>query len=99
MPTVKLLPQNIEVQLPSGSSLTELEFELHGQESIPFGCRAGACGACVIEVLEGLDQLGKRSTGESAFLDTLGYAGDAFRLACQCRVNGAVAIRVAAPHT
>jgi ferredoxin len=94
MPTVKLMPQSVEVVLPDGSPLTELEFELYGQESIPFGCKAGVCGACVIEILNGIDYLGNKSREESDFLETLGYPGDSFRLACQCHVGGAVTIQV-----
>ncbi|WP_116138100.1 2Fe-2S iron-sulfur cluster-binding protein [Trinickia diaoshuihuensis] len=94
MPTVKLMPQSVEVVLPDGSPLTELEFELYGQESIPFGCKAGVCGACVIEILNGIDYLGNKSREEKDFLETLGYPGDSFRLACQCHVGGAVTIQV-----
>ncbi|SHJ55023.1 2Fe-2S iron-sulfur cluster binding domain-containing protein [Paraburkholderia terricola] len=92
---VKLMPQGIEVALPAGSPLTELEFELYGQESIPFGCKAGVCGACVIEVQEGLDHLGNKGKDEKTFLESLGYPDEIFRLACQCRVTGAVIIKVA----
>lgn len=95
MHIVKLMPQNVEVALPNGSSLTELEFELHGRESIPFGCRAGVCGACVIEILQGVDYLGAKGKEERDFLETLGFPGDSFRLACQCSVNGAVTIQAA----
>lgn len=96
MHRLTLLPQAIEVWLPNHASLTELDFELHGRESIPFGCRAGACGACVIEVLEGLPNLGSRQAEETAFLCTLGYPDERFRLACQCRLTGAATVQVAA---
>lgn len=94
MHTVKLMPQSVEVVLPHGSPLTELEFELYGQESIPFGCKAGVCGACVIEILEGIDYMGSKSKEENDFLETLGYTGDTFRLACQCHLFGAATIQV-----
>jgi ferredoxin len=81
-----LAPQNIEVLLPANSSLTELEFELHGHDSVVFGCRSGACGACVIEVIRGADAFGARLPAEATFLESLGYAGEQFRLACQCRI-------------
>ncbi|MBR8057523.1 (2Fe-2S)-binding protein [Burkholderia dolosa] len=93
---IVILPQQAEAWLSPGSSLTELEFELYDQESIPFGCKSGACGACVIEVIEGLPHLGTKGASEAAFLETLGYPGDGFRLACQCRLNGEVRIRAAA---
>jgi ferredoxin len=82
-----LAPQNIEVLLPANSSLTELEFELHGHDSVAFGCRSGACGACVIEVIRGAEAFGARFPAEATFLETLGYTGEQFRLACQCRIG------------
>jgi ferredoxin len=88
-----LLPQNIEVKLPPDTALTDLEFELHGSESIQFGCRSGACGACLIEIVEGVTPFNEKSAEEQAFLSMLGYAGDAFRLACQCRLRNNVTIR------
>ncbi|RKP46040.1 2Fe-2S iron-sulfur cluster-binding protein [Trinickia fusca] len=98
MHRLTLMPQGIEVWLPNNAALTELDFELHGQESIPFGCRAGACGACVIEVLEGVTNLGNRQDSEDAFLHRLGYPDQRFRLACQCRLTGAATVQaVAAP--
>ncbi|MCW5233883.1 2Fe-2S iron-sulfur cluster binding domain-containing protein [Verminephrobacter eiseniae] len=89
-----LRPKNIEVELPAGSALTDLEFELYGQETIPFGCRSGACGACLIEVVEGNAPFNERSQEEQAFLAVLGYSGDSFRLACQCRLLNNVTIRL-----
>lgn len=90
---VSISPQNIEVELPVNSDLTELEFELHNQEAIPFGCRSGACGACLIEVVSGgIDALTPKGDAESAFLSVLGYEGESYRLACQCRVLDTVTI-------
>jgi ferredoxin len=86
-------PQGLEAWLSAGSPLTELEFELYGQETVPFGCKVGACGACVIKVEEGVANLGIKEGEEQRFLETLGYPGIEFRLACQCRLNGDVKIR------
>jgi ferredoxin len=94
MHTVKLKHQDIEVRLPAGSPLTELEFELHGTDTLLFGCKAGVCGACVIQVLDGRNCLGTKKIEERNFLETLGFPGDDFRLACQCHLNGAVTIQV-----
>lgn len=90
-----LMPHDIVVFLPNGCQLTELEFELRGRPSIRFGCKAGACGACVIEVLQGGANLSEKSADENSFLLRLGHVGDEFRLACQCRLNGEVTIRAA----
>jgi ferredoxin len=80
-----LLPQGIEVILPKGSPLTDIEFETP-QCIIPFGCRSGACGACVIEVVEGVEALGEPDDVERDFLADLGHSADNHRLACQCRL-------------
>ncbi|WP_114809669.1 2Fe-2S iron-sulfur cluster-binding protein [Paraburkholderia kururiensis] len=86
-------PQGLEAWLSTGSSLTELEFELYGEQTVPFGCKAGACGTCVIKVEDGVANLGVKADEERNFLETLGYRGAEFRLACQCRLNGDVKIR------
>jgi ferredoxin len=61
--------------------------------SILFGCRDGACGACMIRVLEGADNLSAMLDDERDFLETMAAEPDE-RLACQCRVRGDVKIEV-----
>lgn len=91
---ISILPQNIDVHLPVDSALTELEFELYNQEAVPFGCRSGACGTCLIEVVSGsVGALTSKGDAESAFLSVLGYDGESYRLACQCRLLDTVTIR------
>lgn len=89
-----ILPSGIEVVLPPGSSLTEVEYETR-QRLIPFGCRSGSCGACVIEVLEGAVSLGEPDPDELDFLEDLGRSSIDHRLACQCRLRGDATIRIA----
>jgi ferredoxin len=80
-----VLPQGIDVMLPKGSPLTDIEFETP-QRMIAFGCRSGACGACVIEVVEGVEALGEADDVEREFLADLGHSEDNHRLACQCQL-------------
>jgi ferredoxin len=61
--------------------------------SILFGCRDGACGACMIRVLEGAENLTPMKDDERDFLETMAAEADE-RLACQCRVKGDVKIEV-----
>lgn len=89
---VTAMPKGAEGVLPAGTPLTELEYEMNS-DCIPFGCKAGACGSCIIEVLDGLANLSTKEADEAAFLEMLGFSGKEFRLACQCRLNGAVTLR------
>jgi ferredoxin len=95
---VKVMPANSEVWLSANAPLTNIEYEAGGTEMIPFGCRVGACGACAIEVLDGIDTLGKKNREEADFLEALGFVGDQFRLACQCRVGGDATFKLAVPE-
>ncbi|MFJ7152515.1 2Fe-2S iron-sulfur cluster-binding protein [Streptomyces sp. NPDC100445] len=89
-----ILPAGTEILLPAGSPLTEVEYETT-QRLIPFGCRSGSCGACVVEVLEGFGSLGEPDDDELDFLEDLGRTGGDHRLACQCRLRGDATVRVA----
>ncbi len=61
--------------------------------SILFGCRDGACGACMIRVLENPQNLSPMQESERDFLETMA-ARDDERLACQCLVLGDVTVEV-----
>jgi ferredoxin len=63
------------------------------ETSILFGCRDGACGACMIRVLENPQNLSPMDEHERDFLETMAATEDE-RLACQCRVLGDVTIEV-----
>jgi ferredoxin len=89
-----VLPQGLDIILPAGSPLTDIEYETP-ERVIPFGCRSGACGACVVEVVEGADALGESDEDELDFLDDLGRSGGSYRLACQCRLHDSATIRLA----
>jgi ferredoxin len=93
MPFITIEPGSRKVELPKNSPLTDLEFECFGDNVIPFGCRAGSCGACAIEVLENPTHLGQANDNEVKFLADLGYPGARFRLACQCHLAGDAVIR------
>ena len=50
----------------------------------------GQCGTCVVEVLEGLDNLSPRTDVENRFLKR---KPDNYRLACQTLANGPVTVK------
>jgi ferredoxin len=53
---------------------------------LPYGCRAGSCGICRVEVLSGMEYLEEKNFVEE---DTLERCADPshVRLACQLRVK------------
>lgn len=75
------------IEVPLNTALTELD------DYISFGCRAGACGACAIEIIKGSENLSAMDEDEKAFLDELALGESIYRLACQCKVLGNVKIK------
>jgi ferredoxin len=69
-----------EKEIPDGAPLVEYCEEA----GVPFACTEGVCGTCVIEVIEGMDNLSSFTQEERDFL------GDPRneRLACQCKIKG-----------
>jgi ferredoxin len=68
-----------EYELPDGSSIIEACEEA----GVPFACTEGVCGTCVIEVVEGMENLSEFNQAESDFLGEMGCE----RLACQCKLK------------
>jgi ferredoxin len=69
-----------EKELPEDSPLAECCEEA----GVPFACTEGVCGTCVVEVLEGMENLSELTQEEKDFLGEQ----DKERLACQCRIKG-----------
>lgn len=68
-----------EVELADGSPIAEACEEA----GVPFACTEGVCGTCVIEVVDGMENLSSFTEEEKDFLGAL----DKERLACQCRIK------------
>jgi len=76
-----------EIALEDGSPLQEACEEA----GVPFACTEGICGTCVIEVLEGQENLTDPTQEE---MDFLGEDITEERLACQCKIKeGSVRVR------
>ncbi len=55
---------------------------------ITFGCKDGACGACLCKVVEGKENLENPRNSEKDFLNTLGFDHeDGYRLMCQSKIK------------
>lgn len=86
MATLKFTGSEEEKELPDGSSLVEVCEEA----GVPFACTEGVCGTCVIEVVEGGENLSPPTPEEYDFLGEPGCE----RLACQCKIlRGKVTVR------
>lgn len=84
----KLIFQDTQdtVDLPDNSPITEACEEA----GVPFACTEGVCGTCVIEVVDGMENLSEFNQAEADFLGEL----DRERLACQCQIkSGCVKIK------
>ena len=68
-----------EFDLPDNSPI----IEACEQAGVPFACTEGVCGTCVVEVVEGMENLSEFNQAEADFLGEL----DCERLACQCRIK------------
>ena len=91
MPKVQILTDDLTIEVKDNYPLIDM-CEDH-DTSILFGCRDGACGACMIRVKEGAEHLSKMEDDERDFLETMAAEEDE-RLACQCKVSGDIVIEV-----
>ncbi|MEM7800090.1 MAG: FAD-dependent oxidoreductase [Chloroflexota bacterium] len=84
-PEVKFEPEGKRVAVKSGKSI--LEVAEANNLSIESGCRMGVCGADPIMVLDGQENLSKKTSDEKTTLERLGL-GDDCRMACVARIKG-----------
>ena len=91
MPKVTIKTDNKTIEVAQGYAMIDL-CEDH-DTSILFGCRDGACGACMIRVLEGAENLSPIRDDERDFLETMAAEPNE-RLACQSKVLGDVKVEV-----
>tara|TARA_B100001094_G_C18145673_1_gene780532 strand:- start:23 stop:307 length:285 start_codon:yes stop_codon:yes gene_type:complete len=85
MPKVIITTDDLTIDVDDNYALIDM---CEDQDtSILFGCRDGACGACMVKVLEGSEFLSPIGEDEKDFLETMAAEPDE-RLACQCKVSG-----------
>jgi len=81
----RIITDDMEKEVEDGSALLEPCEEL----GIPFGCQNGLCGTCMIDIVEGEDNLNELNEKEIDMRMTKKR-----RLACQCKIkSGDVQIR------
>ena len=89
MVTVRIADEDVE--LDAGECL--LDADDRAGLPIIFGCRGGACGTCLVEVLSGAENLSELTAEEEILLPVLAPGGTNLRLACQVRVLGPAHLR------
>lgn len=79
----KLVFQNTgeEVELEDNAPLAEKCEEA----GVPFACTEGVCGTCIVEVVEGHENLSEPTQAEIDFLGESGTKRE--RMACQCKIK------------
>lgn len=92
MPKVRFISENLEVDVPIGTPLSEAVNK--AGSAFPFGCRRGSCGTCRCFVVAGMDHLNKKTEHEDFLFATLTYVEPHERLGCQLIVNGDIEIEV-----
>ncbi len=74
----KIIAYGKEQELPDGSPIINACEQL----GVPFGCRAGQCGTCMITIEEGMENLEPKNYREVEM-----GLGDNQRLACQAKIR------------
>jgi ferredoxin len=86
---------DVVLHAPEGQRLIEL-CDAH-VTPLQFGCRAGACGTCLLRVLEGMSNLSSMTENEEILLPAL-TEDPAGRLGCQLQVFGPVRLIPMPPY-
>jgi ferredoxin len=90
MPTVRILPDDISVEIKAGTSL--LAAASAGGVELMHSCGGiGACTSCRVKILSGRDQLSAIGRAEREQLMESGIL-ETHRLACQAMVYGNVVV-------
>lgn len=95
MANITFVNENKEVIAADGANLREKAMQngidLYTLKGKLVNCGGyGQCGTCIVEVVEGIENLSPRTPFEES---KLRKKPDTYRLACQTLVNGAVSVR------
>lgn len=94
MANIKFVKENQEIIAADGANLRikalEKQIDLYTFMGKMMNCGGyGQCGTCIVEVVEGMENLSPRTDTEKRILKK---KPDSYRLACQTIVNGPVSI-------
>jgi len=95
MPKVRFIDQNIEVEVPVGSSILEAARQIDAPEGSACG-GVCACSTCHVYVEQGANLLSEADEDEEDILDKAFDVQMSSRLGCQAKLlrEGLVAVRI-----
>lgn len=91
---VEIMNDFLAINVIPGKTIQDI-VEASGS-ALPFGCRDGECGTCVVMIESGMEYMSEITEKEKAVLKTLNESNPKARLACQMKViapNGLVRIK------
>lgn len=93
---VEIVNDFLAINVQPGSTIQDV-VEASGS-ALPFGCRDGECGTCVVEIEQGMEFLSEINEKEKKVIKEVctGVSTDCTRLSCQMKIvkpNGIVRIK------
>ncbi|HHD77893.1 MAG TPA: 2Fe-2S iron-sulfur cluster binding domain-containing protein [Campylobacteraceae bacterium] len=91
---VEIVNDFLAINVKPGKTIQDI-VEASGS-ALPFGCRDGECGTCVVQIETGMEFLNEMNDKEKAVMKMLGETSPKARLACQMKIaepNGLVRIK------
>lgn len=94
MPNIKFVKENREVVAADGANLRlqalQNNIDIYTFKGKMFNCGGyGQCGTCIVEVVEGIENISPRTPVEDKKLKK---KPQSYRLACQALVNGPLSV-------
>lgn len=99
MGNIRFVSENKEIIAADGANLRikalENQIDLYTFTGKMMNCGGyGQCGTCIVEIVEGIENLPPRTEAEARILKK---KPDTYRLACQTIVNGPISVQTKPP--
>jgi len=91
---VEIINDFLAINVKPGKTIQDI-VEASGS-ALPFGCRDGECGTCVVFVESGMEFLSDVTDKEKVVMKTIGETSPKARLACQMKIaepNGLIRLK------